>query len=139
MRKAFGRNDPCPCGSGRKYKKCCLANEAVATAADTTTRSQGKYRFEPGSYGDEGRYLPSIACLASTQGGGWKYHFVLVRPDQVIAEEEQATLRAGEDLAEAFAVKARGGSDAELAMALRSKGYLSVDNFHIVGRSKYQA
>jgi preprotein translocase subunit SecA len=18
-----GRNDPCPCGSGRKYKKCC--------------------------------------------------------------------------------------------------------------------
>ncbi len=22
-----GRNDPCPCGSGRKYKKCCLAKE----------------------------------------------------------------------------------------------------------------
>jgi Protein of unknown function (DUF1186)/SEC-C motif len=22
-----GRNDPCPCGSGNKYKKCCLANE----------------------------------------------------------------------------------------------------------------
>lgn len=21
-----GRNDPCPCGSGRKYKKCCLRN-----------------------------------------------------------------------------------------------------------------
>lgn len=21
-----GRNDPCPCGSGRKYKRCCLAN-----------------------------------------------------------------------------------------------------------------
>jgi SWIM/SEC-C metal-binding protein len=20
-----GRNDPCPCGSGRKYKKCCGA------------------------------------------------------------------------------------------------------------------
>jgi len=19
-----GRNDPCPCGSGRKYKHCCL-------------------------------------------------------------------------------------------------------------------
>jgi len=25
-----GRNDPCPCGSGNKYKKCCLArDEAV--------------------------------------------------------------------------------------------------------------
>jgi tetratricopeptide (TPR) repeat protein len=23
MQKA-GRNDPCPCGSGKKYKKCCL-------------------------------------------------------------------------------------------------------------------
>jgi len=22
-----GRNDPCPCGSGRKYKRCCLLNE----------------------------------------------------------------------------------------------------------------
>jgi uncharacterized protein YecA (UPF0149 family) len=21
--KTPGRNDPCPCGSGRKYKKCC--------------------------------------------------------------------------------------------------------------------
>jgi protein O-GlcNAc transferase len=24
-RPALGRNDDCPCGSGRKYKKCCLA------------------------------------------------------------------------------------------------------------------
>jgi len=23
-RKKIGRNDPCPCGSGKKYKKCCL-------------------------------------------------------------------------------------------------------------------
>jgi uncharacterized protein len=24
LRTKTGRNDPCPCGSGRKYKKCCL-------------------------------------------------------------------------------------------------------------------
>lgn len=24
--KKTGRNDPCPCGSGKKYKKCCGAN-----------------------------------------------------------------------------------------------------------------
>jgi hypothetical protein len=24
MRAKVGRNDPCPCGSGRKYKKCCI-------------------------------------------------------------------------------------------------------------------
>jgi hypothetical protein len=23
--KGVGRNDPCPCGSGKKYKKCCLS------------------------------------------------------------------------------------------------------------------
>ncbi|MDM8005027.1 MAG: SEC-C metal-binding domain-containing protein [Phycisphaerae bacterium] len=22
-KKEVGRNDPCPCGSGKKYKKCC--------------------------------------------------------------------------------------------------------------------
>jgi len=22
-----GRNDPCPCGSGKKFKKCCGANQ----------------------------------------------------------------------------------------------------------------
>lgn len=25
--KKAGRNDPCPCGSGKKYKKCCLKKE----------------------------------------------------------------------------------------------------------------
>ena len=24
VRTKTGRNDPCPCGSGKKYKKCCL-------------------------------------------------------------------------------------------------------------------
>ena len=24
----IGRNDPCPCGSGKKYKKCCLGKAA---------------------------------------------------------------------------------------------------------------
>jgi uncharacterized protein YecA (UPF0149 family) len=24
-RQTIGRNDPCPCGSGKKFKKCCGA------------------------------------------------------------------------------------------------------------------
>ncbi|MCC6303351.1 MAG: tetratricopeptide repeat protein, partial [Gammaproteobacteria bacterium] len=31
------RNDPCPCGSGKKYKKCCLA-ETPASAEDAYNR-----------------------------------------------------------------------------------------------------
>ncbi|MEH6992692.1 SEC-C metal-binding domain-containing protein [Neobacillus drentensis] len=30
MTEAIGRNEPCPCGSGKKYKKCCGAKEAVS-------------------------------------------------------------------------------------------------------------
>lgn len=26
-RKKVGRNDPCPCGSGKKYKRCCMGRE----------------------------------------------------------------------------------------------------------------
>jgi hypothetical protein len=25
-----GRNDPCPCGSGKKYKHCCLKKDEAA-------------------------------------------------------------------------------------------------------------
>ena len=25
VEQKVGRNDPCPCGSGKKYKKCCGA------------------------------------------------------------------------------------------------------------------
>ena len=33
-----GRNDLCPCGSGAKYKKCCLEkDEAARTAASTAS------------------------------------------------------------------------------------------------------
>lgn len=41
----LGRNDQCPCGSGKKYKRCCLprdeaaAAELAATAAAAATRA----------------------------------------------------------------------------------------------------
>jgi len=37
----IGRNDPCPCGSGKKYKKCCLEKEE-----DLSTSSYDKRYFE---------------------------------------------------------------------------------------------
>jgi tetratricopeptide (TPR) repeat protein len=39
-----GRNDPCPCGSGKKYKKCCLptheADERQRAAEQQAERDQ---------------------------------------------------------------------------------------------------
>lgn len=37
-----GRNDPCPCGSGKKYKKCCL-NQPGPTRADQAKTYMRKY------------------------------------------------------------------------------------------------
>jgi len=33
MSGQVGRNDPCPCGSGKKYKKCCMLKNAVSITA----------------------------------------------------------------------------------------------------------
>jgi len=39
----IGRNDPCPCGSGQKYKKCCLVKEKSQPASiDITSTPVGK-------------------------------------------------------------------------------------------------
>ncbi|HWL92404.1 MAG TPA: SEC-C metal-binding domain-containing protein [Phycisphaerae bacterium] len=42
IRKAagdIGRNDPCACGSGKKYKQCCLVKKAPATKKKSKKRS----------------------------------------------------------------------------------------------------
>ena len=135
MKKGIGRNDPCPCGSGKKYKKCCLGK----ADQDTTSEFQSRYRFEAGSYGDVGTYMPSIACLKLMRSGEWIYHFVLVNPNQALPDEDQAVIQAGEDLSVAFKLKNRRDMDAAVAMDLKSKGYVSVDDFNIVGGSEFQA
>ena len=39
-----GRNDPCPCGSGRKYKKCCLSRDKRASRE----HGRGRLAVPPG-------------------------------------------------------------------------------------------
>ena len=46
-----GRNDPCPCGSGRKFKKCHAANGTAPTALHTT-RPRVHEKVEPISFAD---------------------------------------------------------------------------------------
>jgi len=45
-----GRNDPCPCGSGHKYKRCCLpkdqAADSAALAAATELRAAEQKQIE---------------------------------------------------------------------------------------------
>lgn len=57
-KEKVGRNDPCPCGSGKKYKKCCLGKEEAKAsvprpqtmATDEENRLSGRlasFAFSP--------------------------------------------------------------------------------------------
>ena len=121
------RNDPCPCGSGKKHKKCCLATHATA---QTTSQPSPRFRFEDGSYGGPVKqYMPSAICHEQISPGEWREHFCLVNPTAFFDEEEDAAICAETDLNAAAAAKSSGGTDTDFAMSLRDKGYVKLDDF----------
>jgi mRNA-degrading endonuclease RelE of RelBE toxin-antitoxin system len=61
MRRAApktGRNDPCPCGSGRKYKKCCAEKDAARLADPSPVAgvTMSEYREQPEQYLDTSKF-----------------------------------------------------------------------------------
>jgi Flp pilus assembly protein TadD len=54
MATKTGRNDPCSCGSGKKYKQCCLRKEEEAEREAMAALSQAreKKKGSGGSYAD---------------------------------------------------------------------------------------
>jgi tetratricopeptide (TPR) repeat protein len=47
----LGRNEPCPCGSGKKYKHCCLSKDHASRAAATGHAKQHLPHTVPPEYG----------------------------------------------------------------------------------------
>jgi hypothetical protein len=62
VKKKTGRNDPCPCGSGKKYKKCCLPTgrvfdkEEIAEAEDSGGEAPSLRDLFKGLYDDSKPY-----------------------------------------------------------------------------------
>ena len=108
-----GRNDPCPCGSGRKYKKCCLLK--LPGPGD---RKSGELRFEPGSYGGRDGYMPSLACFKESSSGEKDYRFVLANPSCVVDFEHDAVVQATADFSNACRVDDATGSSEALGRHL---------------------
>ena len=50
MKVKIGRNDPCPCGSGKKWKKCCetLPSSQVSAASYSWMAPDGVHVVAPG-------------------------------------------------------------------------------------------
>ena len=122
------RNDPCPCGSGRKFKKCCLLKRP-----GPGNRTTGEFRFEPGSYGGTGGFAPSLACYREAPSGEKVYRFVLANPTSVVDSELEALAQATADFSEACRVDDATGSIEALARQLSARGYVVVEDFKVVG------
>ena len=127
----IGRNSPCPCGSGKKYKRCC---EEIEAELRRRVPPSGRFRYEPGSYGGPNRgYMPSILCYKEIGPDAWTEHFCLVKPDVVLADEDRATAMAEEHLAAARRSQDDGGGNPkDFALSLRYEGYKSVSDYRIV-------
>src|SRR3990172_4342969 len=61
-KEKIGRNDPCPCGSGKKYKKCCLGKALMPSPRLPSSELDG-LRVEFAKYDQ----LELIATLGGLQ------------------------------------------------------------------------
>ncbi len=66
----LGRNEPCHCGSGRKYKQCCLEKDeaaARASAAETGAEAPATTSAQPPKPKHQ-TYQPWKKSAANTHG-----------------------------------------------------------------------
>jgi preprotein translocase subunit SecA len=45
-KEKIGRNAPCPCGSGKKYKNCCGANKTTTAQAEKEAKEAAEKKAE---------------------------------------------------------------------------------------------
>ena len=127
--KKVGRNNPCPCGSGKKYKRCCEQKEAAIKKQELPS---DKFQYEAGSYGGANKgFVPSIICYKD-EGNSLKEHFCLVKPDKVFDDEDTASSMADKHLSKAKAIVDKGGSPHDFALSLRHEGYKNLSDFNVV-------
>ena len=51
---SLGRNEPCHCGSGKKYKQCCLAKDEAAERAARVKAEEKAEKAEKADKADKG-------------------------------------------------------------------------------------
>ena len=95
-----GRNDPCPCGSGRKFKRCCLGKQQTA-ATNLTKIQQAQISLqnaiskiqEKASQGVQKVHELGVFVLFSTTGGdAWMLEVSQSDALQVAAAKEILTV-----------------------------------------------
>ena len=92
---SIGRNDPCPCGSGKKFKKCC-ANKTPETPAglEPGIRMKGGTSFDPvvNAYRAIVHTWDNVECIGEPKE--WRSHEVFDTEDQAM-DFYKANIRPG--------------------------------------------
>jgi SEC-C motif len=109
MSSRISRNGPCPCGSGKKYKKCCLNRRISITNA-----------FHAGCHGDWGEFYPGIVYA------GIDCQTVFVKQETSYFGEDAAVANAEIDLQ--LALNQSAGNEDRV-----------VDNIQVAGYSPMEA
>ncbi|MEA3407570.1 MAG: SEC-C metal-binding domain-containing protein [Chloroflexota bacterium] len=85
-----GRNDPCPCGSGRKYKNCCMRKDRISEARELSRDSvEGALLDALATYAYSPRFTDDINEALNFYWGG-RYGL-----SEEIAREYEEDLRRG--------------------------------------------
>jgi hypothetical protein len=117
-----GRNEPCPCGSGKKFKKCC----GISSRDEMPELpSDSKLGFASGTYKISDGYAPAIICISQTKTGEQSYHFVMVKNTEPYSEgqEYRAAELAYQDQRTAFLSTKDNNSPIISIQNLKSMGY----------------
>jgi hypothetical protein len=136
--RSVGRNDPCPCGSGKKFKKCCLGKPpATVQAIDKGFKSAGGSKFD---FEDSDEAIRAYDPLIAPDPQQWLLLDEQERLDLVLAYHRRAGLLApGEKLhATIHVVVENQIADDELpvsrkARRLMSEGLDRHDAIHAIG------
>lgn len=81
----LARNDPCPCGSAKKYKHCCLNRSAASASPPVDEKAH------------DGAIGKAMAWLATHQRKGWQVAFTGLMEDLLDAQDRQAVSKLDEE------------------------------------------
>ena len=81
----LARNDPCSCGSGKKYKHCCLHLSVVQTQPPVQAKAH------------DGAIEKSMAWLSTHQRKGWQVAFSRLMEDLLDERDREAVSKLDEE------------------------------------------
>jgi hypothetical protein len=139
--RGVGRNDPCPCGSGKKFKKCCYASMRAGEVAPGWPQADLDLKWDAVSAADDiDQALSKYDPYVEPKPHQWLALDEQERIDQVLAYHRRAGIRVPDQTMHAMihAIVENQIADAKLPVRrkvqrLMSEGLDRHDAIHAIG------